>query len=221
MNGLPISAVKSLPAINLSSLTPTSCSVMTTSSPIVAARKTRVEVVTPQRFQTAPGPPTALQAANLISKLTNNNNINNNLGQTTIHFQKVIQQQPQQQLQLQQQQPQQQLQHQTISLTAISTQAAPTATTTTTSARPAGGSSNNSLAHKPVGNNKTCNWVFENGEICGKTFSKSYNLVSVNPTSPKQKRHNLTQIDLKGANQHVLNFYLRIPKDEVLRKFSI
>ncbi len=27
------------------------------------------------------------------------------------------------------------------------------------------------------GNNKTCNWQFENGEICGKTFSKSYNLV--------------------------------------------
>jgi len=28
-----------------------------------------------------------------------------------------------------------------------------------------------------AGNNKTCNWQFENGEICGKTFSKSYNLV--------------------------------------------
>ena len=28
-----------------------------------------------------------------------------------------------------------------------------------------------------TGNNKTCNWVFENGEVCGKTFSKSYNLV--------------------------------------------
>ncbi len=28
-----------------------------------------------------------------------------------------------------------------------------------------------------VGNNKTCNWQFENGEVCGKTFSKSYNLV--------------------------------------------
>ena len=26
-------------------------------------------------------------------------------------------------------------------------------------------------------NNKTCNWVFENGEVCGKTFAKSYNLV--------------------------------------------
>jgi hypothetical protein len=37
----------------------------------------------------------------------------------------------------------------------------------------------------------------------------------------KKKKHNLTQIDLKGANQHVFNFYLRIPKDEVLRKFSI
>ena len=31
--------------------------------------------------------------------------------------------------------------------------------------------------NRPVGNNKTCNWVFENGEICGKTFAKSYNLV--------------------------------------------
>ncbi|TRY80511.1 hypothetical protein TCAL_10728 [Tigriopus californicus] len=30
---------------------------------------------------------------------------------------------------------------------------------------------------RQVGNNKTCNWVFENGETCGKTFSKSYNLV--------------------------------------------
>ena len=28
-----------------------------------------------------------------------------------------------------------------------------------------------------TGNNKRCNWVFENGEVCGKTFSKSYNLV--------------------------------------------
>ena len=28
-----------------------------------------------------------------------------------------------------------------------------------------------------MGNNKTCNWVFENGEVCGKTFAKSYNLV--------------------------------------------
>ena len=33
------------------------------------------------------------------------------------------------------------------------------------------------LSSKTVGNNKTCNWVFENGEVCGKTFSKSYNLV--------------------------------------------
>ena len=30
---------------------------------------------------------------------------------------------------------------------------------------------------RTVGNNKTCNWVFENGEVCGKTFAKSYNLV--------------------------------------------
>ena len=31
--------------------------------------------------------------------------------------------------------------------------------------------------NRTVGNNKTCNWVFENGEVCGKTFAKSYNLV--------------------------------------------
>eukprot|EP00095_Tigriopus_kingsejongensis_P004997 maker-scaffold733_size105121-snap-gene-0.19 protein:Tk04997 transcript:maker-scaffold733_size105121-snap-gene-0.19-mRNA-1 annotation:"hypothetical protein KGM_19023" len=30
---------------------------------------------------------------------------------------------------------------------------------------------------RQVGNNKTCTWLFENGETCGKTFSKSYNLV--------------------------------------------
>ena len=49
------------------------------------------------------------------------------------------------------------------------------------SPRASGGLNNNScspqLSSKTVGNNKTCNWVFENGEICGKTFSKSYNLV--------------------------------------------
>jgi ribosomal protein S21 len=28
-----------------------------------------------------------------------------------------------------------------------------------------------------VPSSKTCNWVFENGQVCGKTFSKSYNLV--------------------------------------------
>ena len=43
-----------------------------------------------------------------------------------------------------------------------------------------GGSSGGSVSgggSNPHGNNKTCNWVFENGEVCGKTFSKSYNLV--------------------------------------------
>jgi hypothetical protein len=163
VNGLPVSAIKSLPAINLSALTPTSVPMMTSTSPVVAARKTRVEVVTPQRLQTAPGPPTALQAASLISKLTNNNNNNNQ----TIQFQKVIQQSPHQQ-------------PQTISLPSISTLTS-TATTTTTSAttsRGSGSSGTSGLTHKPLGNNKTCNWVFENGEICGKTFSKSYNLVS-------------------------------------------
>ena len=28
-----------------------------------------------------------------------------------------------------------------------------------------------------IPSSKTCNWVFENGQVCGKTFSKSYNLV--------------------------------------------
>jgi hypothetical protein len=176
MNALPISAVKSLPAtINLSSLTPTSLPMMTASGQVVAARKTRVEVVTPQRFQTAPGPPTALQAASLISKLNNNNNNS----APTIHFQKVFQQQ-QPQPQLQQQQPP--LQLPTITLPPISTHTSTSTTTTTTvNPRPSvGASSNNNsnaITHKAVGNNKTCNWVFENGEICGKTFSKSYNLV--------------------------------------------
>lgn len=38
-------------------------------------------------------------------------------------------------------------------------------------------SNNMANINKAIGNNKTCNWVFENGEVCGKTFSKSYNLV--------------------------------------------
>ena len=43
---------------------------------------------------------------------------------------------------------------------------------------------NKTGGHKATGgsfsgkvNSKTCSWVFENGEMCGKTFSKSYNLV--------------------------------------------
>jgi hypothetical protein len=52
---------------------------------------------------------------------------------------------------------------------------------------PGGRMSNNnpSLAPYPtktvagtvIPSSKTCNWVFENGQVCGKTFSKSYNLV--------------------------------------------
>merc|ERR1712113_135609 len=38
-------------------------------------------------------------------------------------------------------------------------------------------STNLANINKAIGNNKTCNWVFENGEVCGKTFAKSYNLV--------------------------------------------
>ncbi len=167
MNGLPISAVKSLPTtINLSALTPTSIPGMTNSTPVVAARKTRVEVVTPQRFQQVQGPPTALQAASLISKLNNNNNNNNNSTTPTIQFHKVIQQQQPQQ--------QHQIQLPTISLPPISTHTSSSTTTTTATAT----SRPNNTTHKSVGNNKTCNWIFENGEMCGKTFSKSYNLVS-------------------------------------------
>lgn len=33
------------------------------------------------------------------------------------------------------------------------------------------------LSTKGIGNNKTCTWLFDSGEVCGKTFSKSYNLV--------------------------------------------
>ena len=36
---------------------------------------------------------------------------------------------------------------------------------------------NKSLNGTTLPSSKTCNWVFENGQVCGKTFSKSYNLV--------------------------------------------
>ena len=36
---------------------------------------------------------------------------------------------------------------------------------------------NKSLNGSSLPSSKTCNWVFENGQVCGKTFSKSYNLV--------------------------------------------
>ena len=50
------------------------------------------------------------------------------------------------------------------------------ATSSLTSARPQVAVTQQNLT-RTVGNNKTCNWVFENGEVCGKTFAKSYNLV--------------------------------------------
>jgi len=34
-----------------------------------------------------------------------------------------------------------------------------------------------SINSSTVPSSKTCNWIFENGQVCGKTFSKSYNLV--------------------------------------------
>jgi len=33
------------------------------------------------------------------------------------------------------------------------------------------------IAGTVLPSSKTCNWIFENGQVCGKTFSKSYNLV--------------------------------------------
>ena len=36
---------------------------------------------------------------------------------------------------------------------------------------------NKSINGPAIPSSKTCNWVFENGQVCGKTFSKSYNLV--------------------------------------------
>ena len=36
---------------------------------------------------------------------------------------------------------------------------------------------NKSINGTTLPSSKTCNWVFENGQVCGKTFSKSYNLV--------------------------------------------
>merc|ERR1711988_733908 len=35
----------------------------------------------------------------------------------------------------------------------------------------------NKSINSTMPSSKTCNWVFENGQVCGKTFSKSYNLV--------------------------------------------
>lgn len=136
LNALPISAVKSLP-FNLSTLTPTSAPIITTNavSQMVAAKKTKVEIVTSRQ-------PTTIMSqipANLVTKVTNNNT------QQTI---------------------QQQLQKVTpVSIGGQQTQRSPISLT------------NQATLAKPVGNNKTCNWVFENGEVCGKTFSKSYNLV--------------------------------------------
>ncbi len=37
--------------------------------------------------------------------------------------------------------------------------------------------STKTVAGTVIPSSKTCNWVFENGQVCGKTFSKSYNLV--------------------------------------------
>jgi hypothetical protein len=134
-----------------SALTPTSVPLLTTSQ-MLAARKTRVEVVTPQRLQHIQGPPTALQAASIINKLTQNNN------NQTIQFQKVPQ-------------------TITMSLPTKSTpSASPASASSPSPARQV--NNHNNMILKTVGNNKTCNWVFENGETCGKVFSKSYNLVS-------------------------------------------
>merc|ERR1719188_2274299 len=35
---------------------------------------------------------------------------------------------------------------------------------------------NNTSPHSKTSDNKTCRWKFENGQICGKVFTKTYNL---------------------------------------------
>ncbi|XP_040578150.1 uncharacterized protein [Lepeophtheirus salmonis] len=53
----------------------------------------------------------------------------------------------------------------------------PIITSSSSSSTTINGNSMYTSSTKAIGNNKTCTWVFENGEVCGKTFSKSYNLV--------------------------------------------
>ncbi len=71
------------------------------------------------------------------------------------------------------------IQQQLQKVTPVQVSGHPGILTTTSPAKPAMTPSATMQANitKAIGNNKTCNWVFENGEVCGKTFSKSYNLV--------------------------------------------
>ena len=177
LNALPLSAVKSLPTkINLSALSPNS-SVQITSptmtagapqfqSQVVAAKKTKVEVITrptmitsPTSQLTAAGQQHVQLPANIITKIVTNNNAT------------IAAQQNQQKF----------FSPTTITAAPVSTIASPnTVINNELSQQRSPGGNTSGLAQpssKNVGNNKTCNWVFENGEICGKTFSKSYNLV--------------------------------------------
>lgn len=169
INGLnalqfPAASVKSLPQINLSNLTPcTNATTILASPPLptapaaaamVAAKKTKVEVKA--SLPQTPLPP------NLITKVVTTTTTNNNVQQQP----KLMVASPEIATSLPQQP-----QHNTTTATAAD-ELSPTRSTTN-----ATNNNNAHLSSKNVGNNKTCNWVFENGEICGKTFSKSYNLV--------------------------------------------
>ena len=148
LNAIPISAVKSLP-INLSTLTPTSAPVITTNSMSggMAAKKTKVEIVTAR-----PGMSTGTKPG-IITQLPAGANIvttklTNNNNSTNATIQQHLQK-----------------------VTPVHVTSPPSQAKTMPSAVL------QSNITKAIGNNKTCNWVFENGEVCGKTFSKSYNLV--------------------------------------------
>lgn len=129
-NLMPMSPVKSMPMpINLSTLTPS------TSSMPVAARKSRVELVT--------SPQQGLTQLHLPTSMASNNNLVAAKAGSSLNV---------------------------VTPNRANNNSANTP-------KSANSSLNSSKSSPRTGNNKTCNWQFENGEICGKTFSKSYNLV--------------------------------------------
>ena len=148
-NSLQVSAVKSIPLpLNLGNLTPTSAPLLTTATlpQVVAAKKTRVEVLNPA-------------AAAAVSRGAT---VPITLSTPGVSSANIITSHP-------------------AAAAAIATSPAkPAIRTPPKQPQPkpltsSGGSAGSSSGG--TGNNKTCNWVFENGEVCGKTFSKSYNLV--------------------------------------------
>ena len=179
LNALPLSAVKSLPGkINLSALSPNSSVQITSPNmgttpgapqfqhQVVAAKKTKVEVITRPTMITSPssqltaGQQHVQLPANIITKIVTNNN-------ATLAAQH------------QQGQPKFYTTNITTPATTITSPSGVNMVNNELSQQrsPTGASGINQPSSKNVGNNKTCNWVFENGEVCGKTFSKSYNLV--------------------------------------------